>query len=145
MIRRETDPDFINRIANGDTVREFIHSRGEIMDFSTAVLPPATQTGVCFLSNGEDAVSIFALTAPRVWQSHTMFAPSCRGRRAIDTGRAMVAFMFDKDWADILWGVTPRSNRKAIWFNRQIGAVIIGGDADEEVFEIRRRSGCSFG
>lgn len=136
MIRHEQDVDFINRIANSDAVRPFIRPDGQDMDFAPAVGRP-TQTGVVFLSNGEDAVAAFEITADRIYQSHTMFGPTCRGRRAIETAREMVAWMFDHG-ADVVWGSTPRANKAARWFNRQIGAYVIGGDDEDELFEIRK-------
>lgn len=138
MVGIERNPEILNRIANSDGVREFIHPDGAEMDL-TPLTARITQTGVIPLSNGEDALALFELTAPRIYQSHTMFAKTCRGRRAIDTGREMVRWMFDHG-ADIVWGTTPHWNRAAIWFNRQIGAKPIGGDDQEEVYEIRREA-----
>lgn len=141
MVRLETDAQFVNKIANSDAVRPFIRPDGGPTDWAAICRERFTTTGVVILSNGEDAVAAFEATAigggEQIFQSHTMFADSCRGRRAIDTGREMVAWMFDHG-ATIVWGSTPRDNRKARWFNRQIGMTPIGGDNDDEIFEIRR-------
>lgn len=137
-VRRETDPEFVNRIANSDSVRPFIRPDGAFMDWSQVVALPSTQTGVVVLSNGEDAVAAFEMTAPGIFQSHTLFSETCRGRKAIETGREMVAWMFDHG-ADIVWGATPRDNAKARWFNRQIGAhPTPNSDDEDEIFEIRK-------
>lgn len=134
------DPDLVNRIANSDAVRPWFRPDGSPVDLTDAVAPPSTQTGVVALTNGEDAVALFEMTAPGVYQSHTLFDMSCRGRRAVDTGRAMVEWMFSHG-ADIVWGSTPRSNAKARWFNRQIGAVPLPtSDEEDEIFEIRKMS-----
>lgn len=138
MVGRELRPDFVNRIANSDAVRPFFRPDGEPVDLTPVVETPSTQSGCVVLSNGEDAVAIFELTAPRVYQSHTLFAETCRGRRAIDTAKEMVAWMFAHG-ADVVWGCTPRENRKACWFNRQIGAVSLPtSDDTHENFEIRK-------
>ncbi len=138
-IRRETDARLINQLANAPDVAPFVNYGAGTMDFAPAL---ASDANVIVLSNGKDAVAAFERTAPRRWQSHTLFGPTCRGRTAIDTGRAMVAWMLDR-CADVLWGATAIKNRKARWFNRQIGAVVVGHDAYEvegpvEIFEIRR-------
>lgn len=134
------DAELVNRIANQDGVREYIHPAGLPIDWTEAVAPSSAQTGIVVLTDGEDAVAAFTMTTPTVWQSHTLFGPKCRGRRAIETGRAMVQWMFDHG-ADVVWGDTPRDNRKALWFNRQIGAHPLPTSDDEvEVFEIRKES-----
>ena len=74
------------------------------------------------LHNGADAAAIFEWSAPGVWQSHTMFLPSCRGRKGIEAAKMMMAEMFLLHDADILWGQTPVHNRAARLFNKWIGA-----------------------
>lgn len=108
------------------------------MDFASACGLPPAETGLRFLSDGEDAVAIFVRTARRIRQFHTMFADTCRRRRAIETGRAVVDFMLDDGGADVPWGTTPLANGAARRVNCQIGARVIGCDEDEEVFEITR-------
>lgn len=137
MIRRETDISLINSIANDDAVRPFIRPDGEAMDFAPFEGKRIGETGVVILSNGEDAVSLFEITAPRIYQAHTLFGPTCRGRKAIDTAREMVSHMFESG-ADIVWGVVSRANRRAVMFHRLIGATVIGGDDDDVTFEIRK-------
>lgn len=138
MIRRETDANLINRISNMDGVAANINYGSSPMDWSPAF--PASDSGVVVLSNGQDACAVFDMTEPKRWQCHTMFAPTCRGKRAVNTGRAMVEFM--RPAATILWGATPVKNCAARWFNRQLGAMPIRRDFYEaegevEIFEIR--------
>lgn len=138
MIRRETDPSLINLISNSEGVRGGVCYQDGPMDWSPAF--PSRQTGVIIVSNGQDACAVFGLTGERTWQSHTLFATTCRGKRAIETGRAMVEYM--RPYADVLWGATPVKNCAARWFNRQLGAMPIRRDTYEaegevEVFEIR--------
>ncbi len=134
MIRREQDAELANRIANDPSVYGNVAYHGQPVDFTPAV------RGCVLLTNGEDAMAAFEQTEDRRWQSHTFFLPSCRGRRAIETAKEMLAWM--KPYADVLWGATPLQNRAARWFNRQIGAVPIGTDEYEaegpvEIFEVR--------
>ena len=132
------DPDLVNRIANSEAVRPYIRPDGGVMDWAPLVTRPITETGVVVLTDGVDALAAFEITAPGVYQSHTLFGQACRGRKAIDTAKAMVAWMFNHG-ASIVWGTTPRENRAARWFNRQIGArVLATSDETDEVFEIRK-------
>lgn len=138
MIGLETRPDFINRIANSDGVREYIRPDGQQMDWTPLAERSPAITRTVILSNGDDALAAFELTAPGIYQSHTLFAETCRGRRAIDTAIEMVRWMFDHG-ATVVWGSTPRSNRKACLFNRWIGASELPtSDEIDIVFEIRR-------
>jgi hypothetical protein len=138
VIGLETRSDFINRIANSDGVREYIRPDGRQMDWTPLAERSPAITGVVLLSNGDDALAAFELTAPGIYQSHTLFSSTCRGRRAIDTAIEMVRWMFDHG-AMAVWGSTPRTNRKAVWFNRQIGAVEQPtSDETDLIFEIRR-------
>ena len=138
MIGLETRPDFINRIANSDGVREYIRPDGRTMDWTPVAERSPVITRTVILSNGEDAVAAFEMTAPGIYQSHTLFSATCRGRRAIDTAIEMVRWMFDHG-ATVVWGSTPRDNRKACLFNRWIGASELPtSDETDIVFEIRR-------
>lgn len=136
MVGIETDFSLISRIANSDRVRPFIRPDGEQMDFSALEGRRITETGVIILSNGEDALGLFEITAPGIYQAHTLFDASCRGRKAIDTAREMLNWMFSHG-ARIIWGSTPRINRPAVIFNRLVGAQEIGGDAEDAIFEYR--------
>ena len=105
------------------------------VDFAPAV------DACILLSNGTDALAAFEETAPREWQMHSFFLPSCRGRKAIDTAKEMLAWMIPAR-ADRVWGGTPLTNKAARWFNRQIGGASIGFDEFEvegpvEIFEMR--------
>jgi hypothetical protein len=124
QIRRERDAALINKVANLTTVHPAIAYHGQPLDWSAAF--PAEDTGIVVLSNGADACAAFASTADRVWQGHTMFAPTCRGSRAIKTGKAIIAWM--RPHAGLIWGATPIQNRAARWFNRQIGGRSAGFD-----------------
>lgn len=135
MIRREHDPAIVNRIASDPSVRPFVCHHDREIDFSPVM------DACVVLTNGEDAMAIFEQTAEREWQAHTFVLPTGRGRKAIETGKKMLAYML-ANHADRIWGATPLNNRAARWFNRQIGAVPIGNDDFEadgpvEIFEVR--------
>jgi hypothetical protein len=137
VIARTDNIELINRIANSEAVRPFIRPDGEPMDFSPLEGKRVGETGVVVLTNGEDAIGLFEITADKIYQAHTLFAATCRGRKAIDTAREMLAWMFDHN-VDVVWGSTPRSNRKAVMFNRLVGAQVIGGDDEDLIFEYRK-------
>lgn len=118
MIQRETDADLLNRIANDPAILpHFDLGRTGALDFTPCVLTP---DDYIILSNGSDACALFEWSAPNVWEGHTMFLPSCRGKRAVETGKAMMAWMFDHG-ADMIFGQTPLHLRHVRWFNRAIG------------------------
>lgn len=123
-IRRERDARLLNRLANLPDVRPAVCYHDQTLDWSAAF--PAKDTGVVVVSNGCDACAVFASTNPRVWQGHTIFGPTCRGRRAVETGRAIIHWMTPH--AELIWGATPIGNRAARWFNRQIGGRSVGFD-----------------
>lgn len=135
MVRPEFDAHFINRIANSAAVRPFIDYRGtdKPLDLSPAVGRPDL-TGCLFLSNGVDAVGAFGLTDVGEWQGHILFADTCRGQRAIDTGREMLRVM--ESWGDKVWGAIPMRNRRARWFARQIGLRSVAIDQFEREGEV---------
>ena len=137
-VRLENDLNLIHRIANSDAVRPFIRPDGAPMDWTPLLRFSPAESRAIVLSNGHDALAAFEQTAPGIYQTHTMFAATCRGRRAIDTGRAMLAWMFERG-AEMIWGSTPRVNRRACWFNRHLGASEMPtSDEEDIVFEIRR-------
>lgn len=136
MIRRERDAELANRIVADPAVRPNVCYHDDPVDMWPAV------RACVLLSNGEDAMMAFEQDGEeRKWQAHTFFLPTCRGRRAIDTGKEMLAWMMPK-YADVIWGAAPMKNRAARWFNRQIGGTSIGFDEYEvegpvEIFEMR--------
>jgi hypothetical protein len=140
VIRHETDPHLVNRIANSDAVRPFLREDGGSVDLTRACQDRFSVTGVVVLSNGEDAVALFDATAIappfQAFQTHILFGATCRGRRAIDTFREMLAWVFARG-ATLVWGSILRTNRRARWFVRQVGFKATGGDRRHEYFELR--------
>lgn len=141
-IRRERDDFLLRLIADDPAVRPFICYHDNDIDWTPAL---ERASGVVILSNGSDAIGVFELTGEnetgQEFQTHTMFGPTCRGKRALQAGRDMLAWMFSRNCSRI-WGRTPVSNHRARMFNRLCGAVSIGFDEGSvegpvEIFEVR--------
>jgi hypothetical protein len=117
VITRISDAAAINRIANHPAVLPYfdLGKRGAL-DFAPCVASDDYRVLMC----GTDAAALFEWSAPGVWEGHTMFLPTCRGRRAVEAGKALCGWMFDHG-ADMLWGNTPSIHRHIGWFNRRIG------------------------
>lgn len=121
MIRRETDAELVNAIANLPGVYEYICFHDRPLDFTPAVEP-------CFvLSNGEDAVAVFEpREGGRAYQGHTMFGPTCRGAKALSVAAEMIEWM--RPHADTIVGVVSMSNRASLWFHRRLGFQLVSHD-----------------
>lgn len=142
MIRRETDAELINRISELPEVRPFICYHEDPIDWTPAI------EACVILSNGEDACAVFeptplGLISKDVFQVHTIFGPSCRGRKALDTARNMLIWMYDKEGAQMIWGATPVKNKAALLFNRMMGGEPLGRDeydaeGEVELFKVGR-------
>ena len=126
MIVRHTEPSLHNFIGNQAGVYGCIAPdpySGEPLDFTECADAPNEYV---LLSNGSDAASIFEWFGPGIYEGHTMFLPSCRGKEALQNGRAMVDFMFEELDAVMLWGQTPTHLPAARWFNRKLGFQLVG-------------------
>ncbi len=99
---RTYDAELVNRIANSPGVPELLGA--ESFDFTAALQDPSN----IFLHH-EGAVAICEWSAPRVYQCHLLFDPSCRGGRAVRAAIAMRDFMLDHH-ADMLWGQPALEN-----------------------------------
>lgn len=120
MVRREIEPSLINKISNESSVFSTLAARygvGEAIDWSPVF--PMRQTGCVVLSNGEDAAQVYELKADRVWEVCTVFADTCRGKRALQIGREM------RDWmephSDLIFGSIPDSLPQAKQFYARLG------------------------
>lgn len=149
MIHRTFDPALHNRIANDPVVRAtfgvHLTNPAPIMFDELAARPEE----FILLTNGTDACALFESFGPSVWQGHSLFAPSHRGRAAIETGKAMMAWMFANTSARMITGATPINLKAARWFNRRIGFTSDGvhrfngmwGSYDCEWFRMERATG----
>lgn len=132
MVRREETPDLIKKIAAHPSVAPFVGHYG--MDFDAAF--PATRSGAVILTNGEDAAMVFELAADRLWQVCTMYQDTCRGKRAIETGLAMRAWM--EPHADTIFGTVPDSMPHAKRFYAALGGERVENvESDEHVWTPR--------
>ncbi len=138
MVGRETNPELVNRIANSPGVRDFVRPDGLPIDLTAVVTEPSTRTGCVILSNGEDAVMLFDLTATGVFQAHIAFQHSCRGKRGLSVARDMLDWMFERG-AHVIWCDIPAWHKPAIWFARRVGFKRLPtSDADTEILEVRK-------
>jgi hypothetical protein len=117
LIYRATDARIHNLIANHPQVTPTINYSGTYADFTPLFEQP---DHYILLHDGEGAASIFEWSAPGIWQGHSLYLPERRGKEGIQSGREMVAWMFDHG-AEMLWGQTPLDNRPALMFNRLLG------------------------
>lgn len=115
MIRRETDAELANRISNMPGVlTNGPYDQGAV-DWSPVV------DSCHILSNGEDAIQVFEPKGRYIWEVMTIFAPTCRGKRALQTAYAMRDWMLP--YVDIAFGQVPDALPQAQWFYRKIGGV----------------------
>ena len=106
---RTYDADLVNRIANSPGVPELLGA--EAFDFTAAIGVP---TNIFLHHRG--AIAICEFSAPRVYQCHLIFAPECRGRKAVRAAIEMRDYMFAHH-ADMLWGqpaIDNEAGRKLI-------------------------------
>lgn len=143
MIVRATDASFHNYVANHPTVKPTLGYNEDYTDFTPLFEHPELYT---LLHDEVGAASIFEWSAPGVWQAHSLFLPESRGRNGIETGKAMLAWMFEHG-ARMVWGQTPIDNRAARMFNRLIGGKSDGkghhfmaGPVEYFVFERERNA-----
>lgn len=122
---RVFDASLHNLIANHPEVAPHLAhdpAKGPLF-FDNLVLEPQFYV---LLHNGVDAAMIFEWSSPHVWQQHTIFAPSCRGKPAVIEAKKMLRWMFEEEGAVMIWGQTPLANRAARIFNRWVGGVSQG-------------------
>lgn len=112
-IRRETDAILANRISNDPSVFGNVSYDGRVVDWTPVV------DQFVILSNGDDAIQVYEQHSRHVWEVMTAFLPSCRGARALETARAMKAWMLP--YVDVVFGSVPDSLPAARWFYRQLG------------------------
>lgn len=114
-----TNVDVINGVANLPEVLPFIGPNLVSIDLGDLLNLPSRYL---FLSNEEEtAISLWEMYSPGIWEGHTMFTNQCRGRQAIQTGRAMIDTLHEIRPVMMIWGQTPVSNRAANWFNSALG------------------------
>lgn len=101
MIRRECDPEVVNKLAGG-------------LDFSEVLSEPLH---ICLIE-GENG-AIFAWRGPGTYEAHVFF--SVRGRDALELGWRMLAHMREHHGAQKFWTLVPVESRHVKMFARLLG------------------------
>lgn len=111
MIRRETDPEVVNRLV----ARDF----PEGADFSEFLANPLN---LCLLvgSNG----TLLAWRGPGIYEVHLFY--EVRGREALDVLAEVLAYMRDIHNAWLFWAMVPVESRAVRIFARLAGWVTQG-------------------
>jgi hypothetical protein len=132
MLRLTHDANLVNAFANDPAIRPHI---GAPVEEGEVDLSAIVARGDVRIVHDGDAMMLFQHTGPAflgIWEKHTMFRLGCRGRAAIEMGRAMFAWAAAELGA-VIWSQTPVVNVRARWFNRQIG-MLSRGVAQSEHF-----------
>lgn len=118
---RTFDATVFNRIAaHPEIVAQF----GQEQDFTEMAADPEF---FALFNNAEgDGGMVFEWSAPGVWQMHSLFLPSCRGKRAIRDAIDIGREMFTTVGATMIWGQTPVHLTGARMFNRLVGGSHLG-------------------
>lgn len=125
---RTFDARLINGIVNRnpDIAKAILHDPATgNFDASAAV---GAFRSIILMDNRADAAAMFEWSSPTIWQAHTVFDHTHRGKLAIQTAKTMIREMFTVWQAEEIWGATPVDNRAAHFFNRKIGAQYVGQD-----------------
>lgn len=131
------DAVLVNSFANDAAINEGAGFGGQRVDCAPRML----HGDLVFLTDGADAMMALHHDGdPTRLQKHNLFKAGCRGAAAIRMGRAMLEWAASNLGARTVWAQTPVANRKARWFNRQIGMTsrgVIASDllGDVEIFE----------
>jgi hypothetical protein len=137
MLAITHDAVLVNSFANDPSVSEGAGFDGQRVDCGPRML----DGDLSFLTDGVAAMMALHHDGdPTLLQKHNLFKTACRGGDAIRMGRAMFVWVAENMGARVVWAQTPIANRKARWFNRQIGMVSRGVTAsallgDVEIFE----------
>lgn len=110
---RTFDAGVVNDIANAPGVPELFGVEG--FDFTAAI---QNLSNIFLVEEG--GLAICEWSAPRVYQCHLIFAPSCRRRKAVRSAERMRDHMFSNH-ADMLWGQPPIANEAARKLIRMVG------------------------
>lgn len=98
-LQRSFDSDFVNALANDESVRPFIG--GDItqpLDFTLAL-----ENTLNIALMGEHGGFLMAWSAPGVYEVHTMVRPEGRGEWAAEAAQIARGIMFDAYDATHLW------------------------------------------
>jgi hypothetical protein len=116
-IRRASleDSAEVAAILNHPSVRPFLGD-GEYEPVDPANLIEDPKNILLFDEGGGQ---FFHWRGPGVFEAHSFYL--VRGKQALERGREAVQLMFAEYGAEMIWRATPVENRRARWFNRQLG------------------------
>lgn len=135
-MRRATveDAPEIASIINSPTIRPYIGGGDQFLD-PTDVL--ADEKNITLFDEGGG--QFFHWKGPGIYEAHSFYL--VRGADALSRGREAVRRMFEDYGAEKIWRAPASWNRRARWFNRQLGFKSLGEiDTAEgrcELFELR--------
>lgn len=121
MIRKGSveDIEIINQIFNATEVAPFHNLNPELFyDFTDSV---NDEKFIYLLNDTNDAMSMWENKGDDLYEGHTMFLNTCRGKSAIKTGKEMMMFMKEELNITNVYGHTPISNLAARKFSKMIG------------------------
>lgn len=136
MIRRETEPTLLNRIANDPEVRQLAF---------LGMLYPSQELdyGVVFddsrniiLSDGSAFGAIFKWTSPGVYECHIMALAHARGAGMMQTARTMLSYVAERG-AKTVWGQPSIHNKGAVCFIRRMGLKASGYGKDPFIGDVQ--------
>lgn len=135
MIRRETDADAVNAIANDASVRELM--------FLGAMYPPNELDFTPWVEDPRNVVlvdggfcAMFVWRGPGIYECHLMIRKEDRGSSAMQVGKKMLAMM-KQEGARLIWGQPSIYNRAAICYIRRMGLKPAGFGTDAIAGEVQ--------
>lgn len=132
MIRRLLNPNTLDaRLSEPDAV-ELVKTGFDVNDW--------IETDDNFtLTNGYDLLLVKEW-ADQVFEIHWLLRN--RGRKAINAGVDFLRYLFNKEGARVIVGLTPAHKRAARWFSRQVGGksngIVQTEHGEMEVFALSR-------
>jgi hypothetical protein len=135
------DTDAVAWIINHPSVRPHLGDEGNVWIDPSRLLED--EKNVLLFDDGGG--QLFHWRGPGIFEAHSFYL--VRGREALERGREAVRRMFAEYEAEKIWRATPVENRRARWFNRQLGFRSLGenrfpdpgyGSGQCELFEMRK-------
>jgi RimJ/RimL family protein N-acetyltransferase len=136
MIRRVTDPDEVNAVANDPTVRELMFLGMVYPQFDLDFSECMESSKATVLCDEAGFCSVFEWKAPGVYECHIMAPKAARGANMMRSAREMLAYMKERG-ARLVWGQPSVHNRGAICFIRRMGLKPAGFRTDPLLGEVQ--------
>ena len=115
------DIDFVRRIMTDESVYPFIIDDGSPPPDEFPVELFLGNEKVFVLSPNDGSVFLFVPIRHRVYEVHTCVLPGYRGLTAIQSGKAVVYWMFANTDASKIFSIIPENNRAARMFALRCG------------------------